>query len=229
MWILVSIGSAQAAPSDRGFHAGVALGASSVDGASRAAPTIGLSPAPPATISIDGLPFDDTETSWTAFVGYAANRYVGIEGGYWDHGRFENDRILGPVPASLGITEWYFGATLSYPLTRRLELTGSAGVSRAEFDVKGVATVFLVPPLLPPTLPSFPTPRPRPPQGPGLLPGLFSRDIPLATPDSETGDYWRVGLQWAFTDKVGARFSYGKNDLKVQKVEALTLAVIVAF
>lgn len=219
---------AEPAEGDR-FYVGVALGESSVDGVSRTNPTIGLSPAPPASISIDGLPFDDTDTTWSAFAGYSFNRYLGVEVGYSDHGRFENDRLLGPAPASLGITEWSFGATLSYPLTRRLTLTGGAGFSYARFDVRGVATVFIIPsPLIPfPSFPSFPplAPGGRPPR-PGAE--LETLNIPLASPESEAGNYWQAGLQWAFTDKVAARLSYSNRELEVQEVDTFALAVIVS-
>jgi|GEM_PF-2184153 len=207
-----------------GFYAGVAVGRSTVDDRSRAASPIAATPGLPQSLSINGLPFDDHHTSWSAFAGFKATRYIGVELGYWDHGTFKNERLLGPEPASLGIQEVYFGATLMYPLASRLTATGSAGISRARFDVDGAATALVVSFPGVPGIPTLPFPV-RPPVGVPVLPPGTTVTVPLATPDDETGAYWQVGLNWRFTASLEAGVSYGRRDLSVQKVEALSLSL----
>ena len=133
LWSVVSVAPAWADSKTSGFYAGVGVGQASVDGRARTAPLISFLPSPagglPTSIPINGLPFDDEDTAYTAFVGYVATRYIGVEGGYWNHGKFESRFLTGLERTTLEIEEWYFGATLSYPLFSRLSLTGSAGVS----------------------------------------------------------------------------------------------------
>lgn len=210
------------------FYGGVSIGRSSVDGRAQAASNIFFAPTPPTSISINSLPFDDSDTAWSGFVGYSATQYVGIELGYWDHGTFRS-RLLGPDKISLGIKEWSFGATVRYPLTSRLALTGGAGVSRAQFDVDGSITVFT---LGSPTIPSLPV-FPLPPTGifpPGVIfvPGA-PQQLALTSPKDETGGYWKVGLNWRFSDAIEAGLSCGKRDLQVERVESLALSLSYAF
>ena len=136
----VSFATQRAESAQSRFYAGVGVGRSSVDGRAQVPARITLSPTLPTDVPVSGLPFDDHDTAWSAFAGYTANDYVGVELGFWNHGTFDS-QLLGQNPASLSIKEWYFGATLSYPLFNRLSLAGSAGVSRAQFDADGTVTV----------------------------------------------------------------------------------------
>jgi hypothetical protein len=215
LWGLGALATAGAEAADHRFYAGVAIGQASVDGPARTGSSIILAPPfqSPGSVPIEGLGFDDKTTSWSAFMGYHATQYVGLEIGYWDHGTFDS-KFTGPDPGTLSIKEEYFGATLRYPFGRRFALTGSAGISRAQFDVKGSIDLLVIgPPVFPPVVP---------------LPGPI-QNLPLATPDDETGGYWNVGLNWRVTDAIEAGVSYGKRDLQVQQVKSLALSVMYAF
>ena len=225
--LLCSLGTlptADAESADSRFYGGVSIGNSSVDGRASAPATIRFSPQLPSSLSINALPFDDDDTTWSVFMGYNATQYVGLELGYSDHGTFRNE-LTGPDPASLSIEEFHFGAMLRYPLTDRLSLTGGAGVSRARFDVDGSVGVLVV------NAPPFPSlPFPVLPPIVGLFPisGVIQYRA-LDTPDDETGGYWKVGVNWRFTDSLEAGFNYGQRDLQVQEVETLTLSLQYAF
>jgi hypothetical protein len=213
-------------PDSRHFYAGVKLGQSSVDGRAQTDRTIAPAPLPgpvpslPTELQINGLPFDDEDTSWSAFAGFQATQYVGVELGYWDHGTFEATRFIGLDTVSLDVEEIYFGATLRYPLTDRLSLTGSAGVSRARFDAQGTVNVligtFPLPPFFNPVLPPLP----------GPIIGLFPvTPVPVADPDDETGGYWQAGLSWRFSDSLEAAATFGKRDLQVQEIDTLAVSL----
>jgi hypothetical protein len=222
--VLCGLGSVSSAWAD-GFYAGVGVGHASVDGRAHAAPIISFSPSPvlPTSAPINGLPFDDDDTAWTAFVGYDATRYLGVEGGYWNHGTFESRISTGFDRPTLKIEEWYFGATLRYPIWSRLSLTGSAGVSRAQFEVDGEIGVVVIPPPGQGGQPIFPP-------VPGPIIGVFPLNpIPFQSPEDETGGYWRIGLNWRFTDAIETAVSFGKRDVDVLDVDSLALSVLYTF
>ena len=205
---LASCAPAFAASTEPRFYAGVALGRSSVDGPSQTQST--LSGFPLTGLPLNGFPLHDHDTSWSAFVGYTVTRYVGLELGFWDHGTFKNDRLLSPALAmlpALDIKEWYFGPTLRYPLNQRLALTGSAGISRAQFDVTGSAYVGVF--------------------GPGNVPSF--QQLPFERPADETGGFWRFGLNWRVTNSLETSLSYGTRDLQVQQVKTVGVSVQMAF
>lgn len=218
--------STSARSADSHFYAGVAVGQSSVDSRAKAESTITLSPVLPSAISINSIPFDDDDTSWSAFAGYWATPHVGVELGYTDHGTFRT-RFGGSDPAKLGIRELSLGANLRYPVTDRFAFTAGAGISRAQFDVDGSVLVLIFGP--PSTFPIRPV---EPPFGilpPGIvLPGGVETR-PLATPKDETGGYWKVGLNWRFSNTIEAGLSYGKSEVQVVPVESLRLSLSYAF
>jgi hypothetical protein len=113
---------------------------------------------------------------------------------------------------------------LRYPLTNRLSLIGSAGVSRARFDADG--EMGMATGMFPPTGPPFV----RPPVFPGPIIGLFPvTPVAVADPDDETGGYFRAGLSWRFGNALAAGLTLGKQDVKVLEVEALSLSLSYAF
>jgi hypothetical protein len=200
---------AESAPS--GFHAGIAVGRSSFDGTAKVPPRILLSPPSnfPTDVAISGLPFKGDNTAWSAFVGYTANQYLGVELGYWDHGSFDLD-LTGTQSASVRAKELYFGATLHYPLVSRLSVSASAGISRAKFDADGTLTVLV---LIPGSGPF----------GPPI--GFGPATLPIASPEDETGGYWRAGLDWRFSDSLEAGLSYGKRDVQVFQIKSTALSL----
>jgi hypothetical protein len=194
------------------------VGRSSVSGPSHTSDTVNLLAGFPDGFPLNGYPFRAHDTAWSLLAGYAATQYIGVEAGFWDHGEFESTRISGLERPRLGIKEAYFGATLRYPFFERFALTGSAGISRASFDVDGSVLVLIVAPP-----PGFPVPI-----GGGLVPGGI-QSVRLATPDDETGGYWRVGLAVRATNSIEVGLSYGSRDLKVQDVKSTALSVVFAF
>jgi hypothetical protein len=202
------------------FYFGAGVGRSSVNGPSHTSDTVDVLAGFPNGFPLNGQPFRAHDTAWSLLAGYAATQYIGVEAGFWDHGEFESTRISGPERPRLGIKEAYFGATLRYPLFNRFALTGSAGISRASFDVDGSVLVLVVAPP-----PGFPVPIGRPGV---IIPGVI-QSVQLATPDDETGGYWRVGLAVRATDSMEVGLSYGSRDLKVQDVKSTALSVVFAF
>jgi hypothetical protein len=213
--ISTAILAVTAESAESGFHAGVAVGRSSVDGTAQVPPRILFSPPSgfPTDITVSGLPFKDDNTAWSAFVGYTANRYVGVELGYWDHGSFGLD-VTGPQPGSVGAKELYFGGTLHYPLLSRLSVSASAGISRAKFDADGTMRVLVLIPGNGPLAPPI---------------GIAPATLPLVTPDDETGGYWRAGLDWRFSDSLDAGLSYGKRDVQVFQIKSTALSLRYSF
>jgi hypothetical protein len=213
---LLGIVATQAQSTPSHFYAGAAVGQSSVDGRAEVPTRVLVSPSItlPPDVPINGMPFDDEQTAWSAFVGYNTAQYLGVELGFWNHGTFDSQLLpVRPVPA-LRIREWYLGATFNYPLLDRLTATASAGISRAQFKARGSVRVLVV----------IPTPFPGVPIG-----GITPADLPLATPEDETGGHWRLGLNWRFTDSWEAGLTYGRRDLQVLQVKSLALNVQHAF
>jgi hypothetical protein len=209
--ISTAILAVRAESAESGFHAGIAVGRSSVDGRAKVPPRITFSPPSvfPTDVVISGLPFKDDNTAWSAFVGYTAHKYLGVELGYWDHGSFDMD-LTGPQSASVSAKELYFGATLHYPLLSRLSVSASAGISRAKFDADGTLTVLVL----------------IPGNGPFAPPiGIAPATLPIATPEDETGGYWRAGLDWRFSDSFEAGLSYGKRDVQVFQIKSTALSL----
>jgi hypothetical protein len=213
---LLSIAATAAESAPSHFYAGVAVGQSSVDGAAEVPARVQVSPIfmLPPDIPIAGMPFDDEQTAWSAFVGYDTAQYLGVELGFWNHGTFDSALLpLQPVPR-LRIREWYLGATFNYPLLERLTATASAGVSRAQFKALGSLRVLVLAPTPFPVLPPI---------------GLVPASLPVASPEDETGGHWRIGLNWRFTNSWEAGLSYGRRDLQVLQVKSLALNVQHAF
>jgi len=211
--VLMSLVAVRAESAESGFTAGIAVGRSSVDGRAKTPSRITVGQFIPDDVPIGSLPFKGANTTWSAFVGYTANPYLGVELGFWDHGRFDTKLFVEKV-GSLGIKEWYLGTTLTYPLVSKLSLSASIGVSRVQFDADGSINVLVTQPGAP--FPPFP-------------PVAIIANVPFATPDDETGGYWRAGLNWRFSNSLDAGLSYGKHDVQVLQVESLALSLRYAF
>ena len=215
-----------AAAADRGFYFGGSVGWSSVDGIADTDPTVSVGPGLPSEIPINGLPFDDDDTAWSAFVGYQAFQYVGFELAYGDLGRFDSRILLLPSgdPPSLAVDEWSVSARFRYPFGKKFFANFFAGISRASFDVDGEATVLIV------VDPLFPGRPASAPPGLSLSPMSdfipFNPTIPFASPSDETGFVWGFGVTWQFLEKFGLGLDYRQHNVQVQDVETLNVSLL---
>ena len=78
---------------------------------------------------------DESGTAYKVFAGYAINRYVAIEGGYFDLGKFGFKSLVLP-PGSLSVDVKVRGvnldAVLSYPFAEGFSVFGRVGLQSAE-------------------------------------------------------------------------------------------------
>ncbi len=200
--------STSAAAADRGFYFGGSIGLSSVDGTADTDSTVSIGGGLPSEIPINGLPFDDDDTAWSAFVGYQAFQYVGFELAYWDLGRFDSPILLSPTgdPLSLAVDEWSVSARFRYPFGKKFFANFFAGISRASFDVDGEAFVLIMP-------------------GAGFTP-FIPPTIPFASPSDETGFVWGFGVTWQFLEKFGLGLDYRQHNVQVHDVETLNVSLL---
>ena len=215
--ILIS-NTAAAADTDRGFYFGGSIGLSSVDGTADTDSTVSIGGGLPSELPINGLPLDDDDTAWSAFVGYQAFQFVGFELAYSDLGQFDSSASLLSIgePPSLDIDEWSISARFRYPLGKKFYANWHAGISRASFDVAGEAILF-----------RFFGPGPLPPSGIAPPPALvIGQAIPFATPSDETGFIWGFGFTWQFMEKFGIGLDYRQHDVQVLDVDTMNLTLI---
>ncbi len=210
--------TSSAAAADRGFYFGGSLGLSSVDGTADTDSTVSVIGGLPTELPINGLPFDDNDGAWSAFVGFQAFQFVGFELAYSDLGRFDSAVSLSPIgePLSLDIEEWSISARFRYPLGKKFYANWYAGVSRATFDVEGEVQLL-----------GFFGPGPLPPFG--ILPPPvigIGQAIPFASPDDETGFIWGFGFTWQFLEKFGVGLDYRQHKVQVQDVDTMNLTLI---
>jgi OmpA-OmpF porin, OOP family len=81
---------------------------------------------------------DENGTAYKAFVGYSFNRYIAIEGGYFDLGKFTFDSVTTPpgtLSGEIKVSGWNLDAVLSYPFGQGFSVFARAGVQNAESKV----------------------------------------------------------------------------------------------
>lgn len=121
---------------------------------------------------------DESGTAYKVFAGYAINRYVTIEGGYFDLGKFGVKSLLFPSPpVSLSYDVTVRGvnldAVLSYPFAAGFSVFGRVGLQSAE--TKGRVAVS----------------------------GLLARQ--LDTKETKTGWKAGLGIGYEFSNGLGLR------------------------
>jgi OOP family OmpA-OmpF porin len=125
-----------------------------------------------AGLSTTSIRSDDDDTGYKVFGGYQFNRYLALEGGYFDLGEFgfnANTNPLGTLNSSIKVRGINFDVVGFIPFTEKLSLFGRAGVNYAE------------------TKDSF--------RGTGAVLGLNSR-----ASDRELNPKLGVGLQYDYND-----------------------------
>lgn len=144
--ILVGLGPLIAAPAfaeEPGFfYGGVSAGKarSTVDEGSVAAGAL-------AGAAVTGISSDERDTSYKLFGGYQFNRYIGMEGGYFDLGktRFSSTAPGGAFNNETSVKGFNLDLVGTLPLTERFSLLGRVGAAygrtRADFSGAGAAAM----------------------------------------------------------------------------------------
>ncbi len=201
--------AAPATARDGPLYLGASIGLAEVDGT---ASTDGLrlttGPGLPDAVPLDGLPFDDDDGTWSAFLGYEINRFVAVEVGYADLGRHSTGINVGPAETPrLEAESAYLAGRLSFPLTEHIDATWRLGLSQTWFDAEGSTFAFLG--------------SAGPIVGRPVL-GIVT-EIPFADPDDETGLVWGFGFDWRFAPRFSAEIGFTRHDVQVLDVDTYNL------
>ena len=92
--------------------------------------------------SDNGVSFEDSDTGWKVFAGYAFNEYFAVEGAWVDFGDF-NDNIFDPffgisLPVSLDLDGFSVSGVGSYPIGESASVFGKVGVWSWDVDAKAL-------------------------------------------------------------------------------------------
>ena len=175
----------------------------------------------PEELPLNGQPFDDDDSGFSASIGYQFSDWFALELGYQDLGSFSSNfpslSTIGsvPDPAMLDVSGTSLKAQFQYPLSDHLSATWHLALTRADFEAQGSAVVgFFVGPFPPPPVP------PVPPVPPNFV------EIPYSNPDDETGIGFGFGLSWAFNEHFEAELAYSRQDLQVLEFDSMGLRLI---
>ena len=197
------------------FYIGGNIGVSQFDGTADAdANQFGNVIAVPAEISINGLPFDTTETSWGAYAGWRVKNWFALEVGcvdLGDSGR-ESPIFLTPGGAivnngtSLNVEELYLATRFTAPLSPKISANWIVGISKATFDTQGSLPILT---------------------GPGF-PVFGLEHIPFASPGDKTGLIWGFGFNWQLNKRFALDVDYRQHNTQVLDIDTLTLGVTIS-
>jgi OOP family OmpA-OmpF porin len=122
-----------------GFYIGLGAGASSakIDSGSINSDlqSLGFSSATTST--------DEGSVAYKAFAGYSFNKYIAIEGGYFDLGTFKFNSTVTPpgtLNGEIKSSGFNLGAVLSYPFGQGFSVFGRVGVQNAKTKVNYTST-----------------------------------------------------------------------------------------
>ncbi len=101
-----------------------------------------------AGFAVTGISDDDRDTGGKIFAGYQMNRYVGLEGGYFDLGRFgftANTLPTGALNGRIKLRGFNLDLVGRLPVTEKLSAFARVGVNRAEArdTFTGTGSVFV--------------------------------------------------------------------------------------
>ena len=93
----------------------------------------------------------ENSTAYKAFVGYSFNRYIAVEGGYFDLGKFKFDSTVQPpgtLHGEIKASGFNLDAVLSYPFTEGFSVFARAGVQNAKSkaNFSGTGSVLVLQP-----------------------------------------------------------------------------------
>lgn len=191
------------------LYVGGSLGASRFDGTADADQPDFVGQLPEA-LSINGLPFESTETAWSAYGGWQIRRWVALELGFSDLGNSGVETItaiFGGDPGvalvsgrSLGIEEWHLGTRFSVPLSRNVSADWMVGLTRAQFEVTGGVPILI-----------------------GLSPVTQIESLPFTPPGDETGLAWGFGFKWKLHERARIGIEYRQHNTRVFDIDTLSL------
>ena len=194
------------------FYVEIQAGVSEYDGVADSGG--GLPPGPVTELSIDGFPFESTESTWSVLGGWQLRDWFAVEAGYTDLGqsRWEPQfAIVAPGPgsfippsATLDVDQWFLGARFSTALSDAFLADWTLGLARSAFDVDGGLPGFV-----------------------GQL-GAEPQDIPFASPGDETGAVWGIGFRWRLNPRFDVGLNYRQHNTGVIDVQAVTLGLRLA-
>jgi hypothetical protein len=190
------------------LYVGGSLGASRFDGTADADQPDFIGQIPDE-LSVNGLPFESTETAWSVYAGWQIKRWIALELGFSDLGNSGDESIISIFPGdpgaalvssrSLGIEEWHLGARFSAPLSRSISADWIVGLTRAQFDAKGEVPLF------------------------GPDPFVQIETIPFSSPGDETGLTWGFGFKWKLHERALVGIEYRQHNTQVLDVDTLSL------
>lgn len=92
--------------------------------------------------AVTGFSVDDTDTGYSAGIGYEFNKYVAIEAGYVNLGEASGTYSdgAGSITGSGEGTGFYFGPKLSLPITDAFSVFGKIGLFAWDLDAKASGT-----------------------------------------------------------------------------------------
>lgn len=191
------------------LYVGGSLGASRFDGTAEADQPDFVGQIPEA-LSIDGLPFESTETAWSVYGGWQIRRWIALELGFSDLGNSGQESIIAIFGGdsgvalvssrSLGIEEWHLGTRFSAPLSWNISADWVVGLTRAQFDVKGGVPLLL-----------------------GFSPVTEIESVPFTSPGDETGLSWGFGFKWKLHERARIGIEYRQHNTRVLDVDTLSL------
>ncbi|HSG90554.1 MAG TPA: OmpA family protein [Pseudomonadales bacterium] len=144
---LASIGTlAQAAERtpDTGWYLGANIGQSSatIDGDGVTAGLLGQG------FTVDDFDDEDQDVGFKLFGGYQFSKYIAVEGGYFDLGKFGFDAVTTPAgtyEGNIEVSGINLDLVLMLPVTEKFTAFGRAGVTYARSDDSFRGTGFIVP------------------------------------------------------------------------------------
>ena len=227
-----------------GFYLAGRVGVSSADDTASASSTSTSGPGLPAEFTLDGRPFDSSDTAVGLAAGWNAKPWLAIEFAYTDLGEAESSlgTLIGPAiigaPAfSPRLPPNVVARSILSPagfLTTVPAATNKATLSIREWSLTARFSANIVSRLsanwsIGITHNEFDAdgvllvPQPIDPQPVPPSPGFEFVGVPYATPSSEAGFAWGLGFEWAFNDRFAADVGYRQHKTGVLDVEAVAL------
>ena len=103
----------------------------------------------PPGVTVSSVTSDERDTAYKAFLGYQFNRFMALEGGYFDLGeaRFTADTTvpLGTLSGKLKTRGWHLDLVGSLPVTPRFSVLGRIGAHHGKTKAEYVGTGLAVP------------------------------------------------------------------------------------